>query len=172
MSIIYNTYSIMNNHVKIYVDFERFTERNNWQVKVQRDCTVCQLQYKLRKFAKLEESEGVFLFFVYYGFLGNKKERLYSGNKMLGEIKEELGQDTLHIKMMVDNAFGAFSKMFIKAKIQERKGLYVSSITYSYFGLYHFDEVKVHDSLTEATEHLLRERCSGYLTLESNEKKE
>ena len=66
----------------------------------------------------------------------------------------------------------AWSKAFVKAKIEKKKSLYVATITYSYFGLYHFTEVQVCDTLEEAERILLKERCSGHLVyqLETEEK--
>ena len=58
-----------------------------------------------------------------------------------------------------------WTRSFCKARIEERKGIYVAIITYSYLGLYHFDEVSVHDNLNEATEYMLKERCNGCLSL-------
>jgi len=63
----------------------------------------------------------------------------------------------------------AWSKGFIKAKIQEKQGLFVAVITWSYYGIYYFDEISIHKSLNEATEHLLKVRCDGKLSLEKDE---
>ena len=59
----------------------------------------------------------------------------------------------------------ALNRMFVKARIEERSGIYVAVITYSFYGVYHYDEVSVHDNLNDATEHLLKQRCNGSLTL-------
>jgi len=64
------------------------------------------------------------------------------------------------------------SRGFVKAKIEKKKGLYVATITYSWYGIYHFDEVMVCETLEEAERILLKERCSGHLVyqLETEEK--
>ena len=64
------------------------------------------------------------------------------------------------------------SRGFVKAKIEKKKGLYVSTITYSWFGIYHYDEVSVSETLEEAERILLKERTQGHLVyqLEGEEK--
>ena len=63
----------------------------------------------------------------------------------------------------------ALSKMFVKCRIQKKKELYCAIITYSFYGLYHFDEVTIHETMELATAYLLRERCSGHLSLDVGE---
>jgi hypothetical protein len=57
------------------------------------------------------------------------------------------------------------SKMFIKAEIKKQNSIYVVLITYSYYGLYHYDKLSTHDTLLEAKEKVLIERCSGFLSI-------
>jgi len=59
--------------------------------------------------------------------------------------------------------------MFVKCRIQKKKELYCAIITYSFYGLYHFDEVTIHETMELATAYLLRERCSGHLSLDVGE---
>jgi len=67
-----------------------------------------------------------------------------------------------------------WSKSFVKAKIEKKKGLFVATITYSYFGLYHYDVLNVFESLEKAEHYLLYERCNGVIeiALEMEEEKE
>ena len=59
----------------------------------------------------------------------------------------------------------AWSRMFIKAKIIKKKTLFCAIITYSYYGLYHYDDMSIHDSIEEAKAHLLAVRCDGHLVV-------
>ena len=63
-----------------------------------------------------------------------------------------------------------WSRQFIKAKIEEKKGLFVATITYSYFGLYYYNEVTVSETIQEAEKLLLKERCSGKIAYELEKK--
>ena len=56
--------------------------------------------------------------------------------------------------------------MFVKCSIIEKKNLFISTCTYSFYGLYYFDEVAIHESLTEAKDHLLSIRMGGHLSLD------
>jgi hypothetical protein len=64
----------------------------------------------------------------------------------------------------------AWAKSFIKAKIQKKKELYVATITYSYYGLYHYDVLSVFNTLQEAEHYLLYERCGGVIEIIEDEK--
>lgn len=55
------------------------------------------------------------------------------------------------------------SKMFVKARIEKTNNVYVVVASYSYYYLYHFDEVAVYPTLGEAEKALLSTRCSGFL---------
>lgn len=63
-----------------------------------------------------------------------------------------------------------WNRSFVKCKIQEKKGLYIAIITYSYYGLYWFDEISIHDTLEIATSYLLRIRCGGLIVMETEKK--
>lgn len=150
--------------VKIRVTFGE----NKWNIQVVKDCTVAQLMFKLRKYAKLQKQEAIFLFFKTHGLFA--RERLYPNNKVMSEIQQELKLKILNVEMLKENTFGAMSKMFVKCRIEQRKQLYCAIITYSFYGLYHFDEISVHETLEQATAYLLRERCSGHLSLDVEKK--
>ena len=64
----------------------------------------------------------------------------------------------------------ALSRMFVKARIEKKKNLYVAAITYSYYGLYHYDVLNVFDTLQAAEHYLLYERCGGVLEINEEEK--
>jgi hypothetical protein len=61
----------------------------------------------------------------------------------------------------------ALSRMFVKADISSlAKGqVWVSTITYSFYGLYHYDQVATHNTMEEARNHVLTERCGGMLVV-------
>jgi len=153
----------MNNHVKIYVKYDD----KYYNIKVIDTCTVAHLLIKLRKLIKLEPEHAMFLFFQYKTLVGTSRLKLYPQNKLLTDIRSELKQSILGVEILLENTFGAWSKMFVKAKIECLNGVYCSIITYSYYGVYHFDEVNVHKTMVEATEHLLKVRCNGCLSLET-----
>ena len=58
-----------------------------------------------------------------------------------------------------------WSKSFVKAKIEKKKSLFVATITYSYFGLYHYDVLNVFETLEQAEHYLLYERCNGVIEI-------
>lgn len=53
------------------------------------------------------------------------------------------------------------SKQFIKAKIEEKNGLFITTLTYSWYGIYHYQEVNVFSTIVEAERYMLHERCGG-----------
>lgn len=58
-----------------------------------------------------------------------------------------------------------WNKQFIKAEIKKVKDVYVATITYSYFGLYHFSVVDYFESDDLAKLFILKERCGGHLVI-------
>ena len=60
------------------------------------------------------------------------------------------------------------SRMFIKASIKKMKSIYVCNITYSYYGLYHYNIITTHETLEEAKNDILIRRCNGLLNIEVN----
>jgi len=156
--------------IKILVNFRNGTEWQNFKIQVADNCTVGHLIVKLRKFIKIKPEEACFCFFCYSGFFG-KKEKIFHNNKLLIEIQSELCMEVLEVKLLLENTFGALSKMFVKARIEHRQSVFCAIITWSYYGIYHYDELSVHNTMVEATEHLLKIRCNGCLSLENSEKK-
>jgi hypothetical protein len=144
-------------HIKIVVTFEK----REFKIKVTRDTTVGMLMIKIRKFLKLRPEQGLFLFWP----RRFRSDALYPASKLLCEIQSDPAQ-VLQCNLLRENCFGTLSKMFVKARIEERSGLFCAVITWSYYGLYHYDEVSIHSNINEATEHLLKIRCNGCLSLE------
>lgn len=155
--------------VKIKVEFQRQGEPvKNWNIKVSEMITVSQLQVKLRQFAKLNEHEACFLFFKYKGFLGQKKEKIYSGSHILAEIKRELNQDVLEVIMCIDNTYGELDSRFINATIQELNiGVWVLTINYSFYNLYNYKNVYVFKSMEDAIKKLALERTNDKLEIKN-----
>ena len=58
------------------------------------------------------------------------------------------------------------NKMFVKSKIQKKNGVYIVVTTYSYYYLYHYQEVEIYSTLEEAQAGLLQARCSGHLVID------
>ena len=58
------------------------------------------------------------------------------------------------------------SKMFIKCSISEKKSLFVTTITYSFYGIYYYDEIDIHETLSDAKDYLLNIRMNGHLSLD------
>ena len=56
------------------------------------------------------------------------------------------------------------SKQFVKAKIEEKNGLFITTLTYSWYGIYHFQEVNVFNTIEEAERYMLHERCQGLIS--------
>ena len=140
-------------------------ESRQFKIKVTRETTIGMLMIKIRKFLKLKPEEACFLFWP----RRFRSSVMYPGSKLLSDIQTEPLQ-TLQCNLLRENTFGALSKMFVKARIEQRQGLFCAVITFSYYGLYHYDEVSIHNTLQEATEHLLKIRCNGCLSLETEKK--
>ena len=147
--------------IRVVVKFDG----REFRIKVNKPCTVGMLMVKIRKFLKLKPEEACFLFWP----RAWRSDVMYPGSTLLSDIQTEPLQ-TLQCSLLRENTFGALSKMFVKARIEQRQGLYCAVITFSYYGLYHYDEVSIHNTLQEATEHLLKIRCNGCLSLETEKK--
>jgi hypothetical protein len=132
-------------------------EDKKFNIKVQQETTVAMLQIKLRAFLKVNEAEALFLFIS----VASGRECLYNNNKLLIDIGSELT-----VSVCKENAFGTWSKMFIKASISQKKGLFICVVTWSYYGLYYFEEVSVHDTMESAKDCILTLRTAGHLTYE------
>lgn len=154
--------------IKIVVEFEK----QLFKIRVQDTCTVASLQIKLRKHLKMNCEEACFIFFKIPYMFGTK-ERLYPSSKLISEIQYEnydvSKYGVMNVVVLKESTFGALNKAFVKAKIKKEKNLFCSVITYSYYGLYHWDETKIHDTIEIATEYLLKERCNGHLSIEVSE---
>ncbi len=148
-------------HVKIVVEFDS----REFRVKVLPETTVGQLMYKIRKHLVLRPEEALFLFFRYDG-LFRTTEEIHAVSRTLGQIREANQMDVQYVRVLRESTFGALSKMFVKARIEKKKSLFCAICTYSYYGLYHYDTVTVHETLELATSHLLQERCGGHLSLD------
>jgi hypothetical protein len=65
-----------------------------------------------------------------------------------------------------ESTFGAVNRMFVSASIKTQNSIYIVRIKYSFYGLFHFEEISTHTSLESAKEYILHERCSGHLSIE------
>ena len=108
-----------------------------------RNTTVAHLQVLLRKYLKLSSHQAVFIFFK-TGLLG--RETLQVGSKLLSDI----GGSPLHVNVCLENTFGALNKGFVSAKIDKKKELFITSITYSWYHISHWTEIEVFESLEVA----------------------
>ena len=79
--------------VKIFV----VHEEQEVKIRVGDDCTVAQLQYKIRRYLKIDDTTAIFLFFK-----GSFGLTLHPGGKLLSAI----GQ-TLYVSVLHENCFGA-----------------------------------------------------------------
>lgn len=61
--------------------------------------------------------------------------------------------------------------MFIKCKIEKKKNLFVATMTYSFYGMYYYNEIKVYETLEDAEKALLWERCSGLISYSDGDDK-
>lgn len=59
-----------------------------------------------------------------------------------------------------------WSKSFVRAKIKPVKGVWVATITYSYYGLYHYPIIEHFETKVEAEHWVLQNRCDGHLVIE------
>ncbi len=139
-------------------------EGKEFKIKVQDPCTVAMLQIKIRKFLKLSEYESLFLFFEMGIFA---RSRLYSGSKLVSEIKRLNNGEVLIITVCKENTFGSLDRRFLNAEIKElgNSGAWCLKVNYSFYNLYEFTEVFVFKSQQECERKLLVERCHGYLTV-------
>lgn len=162
-------------NITILIDSRNAAERRSFKIAARRETTVYHLIFKLRIFIKIKPQESIFCFFQYPGLTtkalgsGWKKEKSYVGDKLLMDIQLDLNMEILECKVVLESTFGALSRMFVKARIEQRQSVFCVIITWSYYGLYHYDELSVHNSLHDATEHLLTVRCNGCLSLARNE---
>lgn len=56
--------------------------------------------------------------------------------------------------------------MFVKASILKKKDLFIAIITWSYYGISHYEKFDVFETLVDAEKYILLERTNGALTYE------
>jgi hypothetical protein len=59
-----------------------------------------------------------------------------------------------------------WNKMFVKASILKKKDLFIAIITWSYYGISHYEKFDVFETLVDAEKYILLERTNGALTYE------
>lgn len=151
-------------HIKCRVSLDD----RQFNIKVDAQCTVSALQVKIRKHLNISDHEAIFLFFQYDGFF-TSHECIHAGNRTLGDIKRENRMDVQIVRVCRENCFGAWSKMWVRAKIEPQAGVYMLTIVWSYYGLSHWEEISIHQTVEEARAHLLDIRCGGHLVEEKKE---
>lgn len=146
-------------HIKCRVTFED----REWKVQMGSMTTVGQFTFKMRDYLKLRPEDAIFVFWKAHKWFVS--DMLHPQSMTLCEIQRQSHMKILECSLLKEACFGALNRQFVKARIEQRNGVFVSIITYSWYGVYHFDTVEVHDSMVEATEFLLKERCNGALSL-------
>jgi hypothetical protein len=58
----------------------------------------------------------------------------------------------------------SWSKLFVRANIKEMQGLYITTITWSWYNLTNFTEIEVFQTKQEAELFILTKRVNGSLT--------
>ena len=155
----------MSNQIKILVDFRNGVEYRNFKISVGRETTVGHLLFKMRHYMKIKPETAVFCFFqspaVFLGQTYGKKEKLYNNSILLTEIQQELCQEILEVKLLLESTFGTLESRFISAEIKEHvNGVWVLILEYSYYSIYSFKETYVCKSMQDAIYKLALERCS------------
>ena len=56
------------------------------------------------------------------------------------------------------------SKGFVKANIKLTNNMYIVRITYSYYYIFHFDEIEVCNTIEDANDYVLQKRTDGLLS--------
>ena len=114
---------------------------------------------KIRRVTKLDPSEGLYLMIL----------NDLDGSSNLPKMSQLVSDipDNCHIKIFRDSVFGALSKSFVKASIKKVGTAYVAKIVYSYFGIYHYEEMEAFASVQEAKDHILGQRTDGHLSIET-----
>lgn len=152
----------MMNRVYIKLDCGRGIKLKTRKVAVSGDMTVGQLLFKIRQVVRLEASEAIYLFW--------DGKALYPSHAIIKDIVRELcdedGKQELRLLVCKESTFGGLDKRFIRAIIKKIGQAFELRITYSYYGMYEYDVVFVCQSLQEAKDRLLTERCAGCLTID------
>lgn len=115
--------------------------------------TIGHLLARMRRHVHIEPQEAIFLF--------TPEGISYPNSKLLSELKQPIV-----FKMLKENSFGALSRMFVSANIKAQNNIFIVRITYSYYGIYHYDDVTTHETLESAKDHVLTKRCGGHLVVE------
>jgi hypothetical protein len=115
--------------------------------------TVGHVMMRARRHLDVGEHEALFMF--------TPSGECYPVSKSLSSLTQPIV-----FNIVKENAFGALSRMFVKANIKAHNSIFIVRITYSCYGLYHFDEISTHETLTESKEHVLKQRCGGHLIVE------
>jgi hypothetical protein len=123
------------------------------KLKMRPKHTIGILMARIRRHIKLESHEAIFLF-----TLDNKQ---YPMSKTLGSLPRPVVFEAIK-----ESTFGAVNRMFVSASIKTQNSIYIVRIKYSFYGLFHFEEISTHTSLESAKEYILHERCSGHLSIE------
>jgi hypothetical protein len=115
--------------------------------------TIGVLMARIRRHIQLESHEAIFLF--------TPDNKQYPMSKTLGSLSRPVVFEAIK-----ESTFGAVNRMFVSASIKTQNSIYIVRIKYSFYGLFHFEEISTHTSLESAKEYILHERCSGHLSIE------
>lgn len=136
--------------IKLIATFDKKTFR----LRVQPLATVFEITLKLRTYLVIKPEQALFIFF---------NNKLCSQSRTMQSIVGRTNKP-IHIDICLENAFGAWSKGFVKCSVTKVLSVYSVKITYSYYGVYNFHETTVHASLEAANAYILEERCSGRIS--------
>ena len=65
-----------------------------------------------------------------------------------------------------------WSKMYIRSEIIKKKSLYIASIIWSWWGLQHWSEYEIFETIEEANSWVLRRRTNGTLVYDIDSEEE
>jgi hypothetical protein len=120
-------------------------KEKTFKICVGQTCTIGGLMHKLRNYIQLNEAEAMFL------FIDNK---FYSNSKFLSDLG-----NILTITIRTESTYGSMDRQFIKASIVTQKGLFICRCVWSWYGLYEYEDVSIHNSDEEAKSYLIKLRC-------------
>lgn len=124
------------------------------RMSVPHTVTVGHLMHMIRNMVKMAPEEALYMYI---------EGRMCATHTLIKDIP---GKRPLHVEVCAENTFGEWSQMFVKARIVKVGNAYKTIITYSWYGISHFDRVDVFATLPEAKDHVLRERCGGKIYIE------
>lgn len=64
------------------------------------------------------------------------------------------------------------SKGYVRSAIQKKNGLFISTVTWSWFGIQHWNEYEIFTTQHEAELWILKQRTGGTLCYDLDEEKE